>query len=337
MSLLIPFILKIIGASLVIIMIFITWFYVEKNKAPKEDILSRETSVASEEEKAFSQFSLNTSTAKASIDLNKVLSGGPGKDGIPALINPKFTSIDQADIESSTLGVLVDIGGKQKFYPYSILTWHEVVNDQVGDQEVAVTFCPLCGSGIVFNRRVEGKILEFGVSGLLFESNLLMYDQKTESLWSQARGEAVVGELTGFKLQILPMQLITFSEVKDKYPRAMVLSTETGYERDYKTNPYSGYSDSEDLFFPVSVSDERLPAKELMYIVPLSGQVLAIERSRIKEGQTEATLKTGEKVVINRNGGEIEVVVDGKVRTGYFEMWFSFVTHHQDDGVLLEI
>lgn len=284
----------------------------------------------------FENRGLNTDTNKKSIDLDKVLSGGPGKDGIPAINNPTFVSTREARVqgeENNFRGILVSFDGESKFYPYSILVWHEIVNDNIGDNHFVVTFCPLCGTGIVFNREVENEVLEFGVSGLLYESNLLMYDTKTESLWSQSIGRAVVGEFTDTKLEVLPLQLITFKEVRDEYPNAKVLSRETGYERSYGLYPYGDYEESAGLLFPVSVSDTRFFSKEIMYVVQVNNQYIALQHSTIKNGEN-TFLADDIELSVKRDGNQIFVSVDGEILPGYYEMWFSFATHHQEDGVV---
>lgn len=145
-------------------------------------------------EQGFLGRGLKTNTSQRSIELSKVLSGGPGKDGIPAIREPVFVSVSEKpeSVLLDTDGIVLG-KGQAKFYPYNIMIWHEIVNDTVDGVPVAVTFCPLCGSAAVFDRRVDGESLSFGVSGLLYQSNLLMHDSKTESLWSQVLGEAVVG------------------------------------------------------------------------------------------------------------------------------------------------
>lgn len=150
-----------------------------------------------------------TNTDKKSIDLSLLLSGGPGKDVIPAINNPKFVPLTKTKLKDDVLGIYVSFEGEARFYPYNILTWHEIVNDKIGHTHFAITFCPLCGSAIVYNRNIKGEILRLGVSGLLYESNLVMYDDKTESFWSQVRGEAIVGDYTGTKLEVLSMQRIS--------------------------------------------------------------------------------------------------------------------------------
>ena len=247
----------------------------------------------------FLSVGLKTDASSSSISLGQILSGGPGKDGIPALTDPSFVSVSDADVGSDVRGIFLTLDGEERFYPYSILVWHEIVNDVVAGIPIAITFCPLCDSGIVFDRRVSGEVLEFGVSGLLFESNLLMYDRATESLWSQARGEAVVGDYTGTSLTYVPFQLLSFAEVKASYPNVKVLSRDTGYSRNYDTGPYQGYLETEDIIFPVSVSDKRFFAKELFFILPFENTSYAFEYATIPEGMYSVG-ETG--LVLERNG-----------------------------------
>jgi cytochrome c biogenesis protein CcdA len=278
-----------------------------------------------------------TNLENASIDINNILSGGPGKDGIPALTDPKFVSIDKAELTDDVLGVLIDIDGQKRYYPYNILVWHEVVNDKIGDQEIAVTFCPLCGSAIVFDRNVEDKVLEFGVSGFLYESNLLMYDKETESFWSQAGLEAVVGDYTGTKLKVLPMQLVPFDDIKIKYPDTKVLSRDTGHSRQYDFYPYGGYQESDELYFPVSVSDKQFKAKEVMFVVPYNGLSIAFPHLDL-EDQKKAILDIeGKKFEAFRDDDRVTVTMDGEEIPFYYEMWFSWATQHQEDGVVWEV
>jgi len=173
------------------------------------------------------------------------------------------------------------------------------------------------------------------VSGLLYESNLLMYDRQTESLWSQSRGEAVVGELTGADLEIMPMQLLTFEELAEKYPDAVVLSKDTGHSRDYDNNPYGGYEKSDSLFFDVSVRDARFPTKEPMYVFEIGEMSYAFQYFEVPEGGTTVEVG-GSMVEISGDGAEVFVFVDGERVPGYVEMWFSWATQHQNDGEVIE-
>lgn len=270
---------------------------------------------------------------QASIPLDQILSGGPGKDGIPAITEPSFVQLTDSDVADTVQVMVVENNGETKLYPYSVLVWHEIVNDTVGEKPLAITFCPLCGSAIVFERDVDGDILDFGVSGFLFESNLLMYSREdSESLWSQSRGEAVVGDRTGTKLTHHPTQVITFGQAKSQFPNATVMSTNTGYSRDYESNPYGGYDEDDSVFFPVSVNDNRFPAKEVFYIVPLEGNSIAVRQN--KDDGTYDVPDTDIKVTFDR--GQITAKWGDAVLPGYFEMWFSWATHNQENGIVLD-
>jgi hypothetical protein len=276
---------------------------------------------------------------KREIELDKILSGGPGRDGIPAIDDPKFIRLaDVVGTADDTLGILIKVGQEVKYYPYNILVWHEIVNDVIDGQSIAVTFCPLCGSAVVYDRTVAGQAVRFGVSGLLYESNLLMYDEATESLWSQSIGRAVVGKRTGTELVRLQSQLLEFSDVRESYPNAMVLSDDTGYSRNYSLNPYGSYDESEELLFEVSVKDSRLPSKTIMYIVPIGDKSLAFEQLKLKKGESRSASFFGSEIIARKDGsGEIFVNVDGNAQAGYFEMWFSWATQHQGSGELWKI
>ncbi len=321
---------------LILLALFAYVFFTGKTENVKEKNTEFPNDEVSNKVGLFQKYNLKTDTDKSLIDLDFVLSGGPGKDGIPSINSPKFVSIDSTDILDDVRGIFINLDGVRRFYPYSILVWHEIVNDSIGDVSFAVTFCPLCDSGIVFDRNVNNDILQFGVSGLLFESNLLMYDSKTESLWSQARGEAVVGDYLGTKLNILPFQLLTFKELKEKYPDTSVLSKDTGFLRDYTGNPYSGYDSTEDTIFPVSVTDDRFHAKELFYIIPIDNLSVSFPYRNLSEG-THSFQVNDTTLVIERIGGEIYASVSEERVPGYFEYWFSWIIHNKDNGVILDI
>jgi hypothetical protein len=289
-----------------------------------------------EAQQTFLRDGLKTNTAIASIPLEKILSGGPGKDGIPALTNPAFVTVEEAKkfLKDDMEGIKVTVGNITRFYPYNILVWHEVVNDVIEGKHLAVTFCPLCGSAIVFDAEVNGTAENFGVSGKLYESNLLVYDKTTESLWSQIRGEAVMGEKTGTKLALYPSQVISFKDLKVKYGDAEVLSDNTGYSRDYTFYPYGDYNESPDTYFPVSVKDNRFPAKEIMYAVNFGEKSIAFKFKDLSE--TPATLTIGsEQIIAIKKDNEVEAKdEDGKIIPGYYAMWFSWAAHHQEDGTV---
>ncbi|MFQ5759604.1 MAG: DUF3179 domain-containing protein [Acidiferrobacterales bacterium] len=216
-----------------------------------------------------------TDFSKSLVDLNEIISGGPPKDGIPAIDDPKFVSPKEAIrwLDSREPVIAVVIKDDARAYPLQILIWHEIANDTVGGVPVSVTFCPLCNSSLVFDRRVNGRVLDFGTTGRLRKSDLVMYDRQTESWWQQLTGRAIVGELAGTKLTLVPASIVAFEDFKTTYPQGRVLSRETGSSRSYGRNPYRGYDRVGDQPFlfndPV---DPRLPAMERVMNVTVNGK-----------------------------------------------------------------
>ena len=184
-----------------------------------------------------------TDFSKHSVPLEEIVSGGPPKDGIPAIDDPAFVSVATADrwLAPRSPVMVVERGGEVKAYPLAILMYHEIVNDRVGGVPVAVTYCPLCNTALVFDRRVGRRTLDFGTTGRLRHSDLVMYDRQTESWWQQASGEAIVGELTGTRLEFLPANILAWERARTLYPELAALSKETGHARRYGTSPYAGY------------------------------------------------------------------------------------------------
>lgn len=204
---------------------------------------------------------LATNFCRHSVDYSEILSGGPPPDGIPPIDNPDFESQAAGDDWLSDVSpvLALEINGEARAYPLAILTNHEIVNDEVGGIPVAVTFCPLCNAGIVFDRRVNGDVLRFGVSGNLRNSDLIMWDNVTLSWWQQFTGEAIVGDLTGTQLEMIPAQLVAWEDFKAAYPAGVVLSTRG---RNYGFNPYVQYDSSSQPFLFEDAPDPRLAATE---------------------------------------------------------------------------
>ncbi len=189
----------------------------------------------------------------------------------------------------------------------------------------------------MFDRVVEGETLEFGVSGLLHESNLVMYDRQTESLWSQSLGKALVGEYVGTELDLVSAQFMTVGEVREFAPDATILSEDTGHTRDYRTNPYAGYEESERLIAPVTRQDARFPMKEIMYVFRIpDGPAVAVPRAGLPSGSF-ATDIDGRDVALEHDGVRTWVTVDGAETPVYLEMWFSFVTQHGENAEVWEV
>ena len=184
----------------------------------------------------------NTDFSKSSVSLGEIMSGGPPRDGIPPIDDPLFLPVAEASGLADTEPVVgLVIGGEARAYPLSVLIWHEIANDTVGGVPVAVTFCPLCNAAMVFDRRVEGRVLDFGTTGMLRNSDLVMYDRQTESWWQQFLGEAIVGELTGTVLKVLPSRLESWANFRQRAPQGQVLVPNNPKMRAYGRNPYAGY------------------------------------------------------------------------------------------------
>jgi hypothetical protein len=221
---------------------------------------------AAAEDVPFDTSGWKTDFAKHSVPLDEFVGGGPPKDGIPSIDEPKLVSVDEADrfLAPREPVAVLELRGEVRAYPLQILTWHEIVNDEIGGEPVAVTYCPLCNSTVAFRREVEGRPVEFGTTGMLRSSDLVMYDRKTESWWQQLTAEAVVGELTGQELDVLGTQILAWEDFKRAHPDGEVLSRDTGFAREYGQNPYAGYDSDPDSqpFLLGDEPDRSLPPKE---------------------------------------------------------------------------
>ena len=221
----------------------------------------------------------STDFSKHSVPYGEILSGGPPKDGIPAVDEPRFVTVQEANewLEPQEPVILVQAGGDARAYPIQILTWHEIVNDAIGGMPVTVTFCPLCNSGVAFRRTFEGQVLDFGTTGRLRFSNLIMYDRQTETWWQQATGEAIAGELTGSRLEFAPASMIAWADFKDAHPDGTVLSRDTGFSRSYGRNPYGGYDDVNEspFLYDGPETPGMLPAMARVGTIELNGDAVA--------------------------------------------------------------
>jgi hypothetical protein len=245
----------------------------------------------------------NTNWNRHTIDYNELLSGGPPRDGIPSIDDPSFVGSREASewLADNEPVIALEIDGEARAYPLQILTWHEIVNDVVGEVPVAVTFCPLCNSAITFDRRLDGEIYEFGTSGLLRNSDLVMYDRTTESLWQQFTGEGIIGDLAGAKLIFLPSSIVSFADFQEAHPEGVVLSRDTGFNRRYGQNPYVGYDTiGSSPFLFRDETDGRLQAMERVVTVSL-------ENEGVDVAYPVGVLS--EAGVINDNQGGLDLVV----------------------------
>ncbi|KNG95494.1 DUF3179 domain-containing protein [Pseudaestuariivita atlantica] len=267
----------------------------------------------------------------------EILSGGPPKDGIPAISDPTFLRAgDETRIAPNEPVMTLEMpGAEPRAYPVRYLTWHEIVNDTVGGVPVAVTFCPLCNSGITFDRRVRGRVLTFGVSGKLRNSDMIMYDRETQSWWQQAMGEGIVGEMTGAELDMLPTWMESWAEFTARNPDGLVMN-EPDYNRDYGRNPYRGYDSSTRPFlYSGELPPHGIPALERVVRVgdrawPLTrfGAVTEITEAGVTiswaPGQASA-LDAG-RIERGRDVGSIRVR-DARGRDVPHDVMFAFAFH----------
>jgi len=226
-----------------------------------------------------------TDFSRRAVEPGEITSGGPPKDGIPAIDRPRFVAPAEADEWLGAREPVIVLEGQVagRAYPLQILIWHEIVNDEFEGLPVAVTFCPLCNAAIVFDRRVEGRVLDFGTTGKLRKSDMIMYDRQTESWWQQFTGTGIVGAYTGVELRRLPGKIIAFDEFRRAYPHGQVLTRDTGYRRSYGTNPYRGYDRIGDQPFLLDdPADPRLPAMERVVGVTVGDRSRIYPFSRLK-------------------------------------------------------
>jgi hypothetical protein len=248
----------------------------------------------------------NTNWNRRTIQYDELLSGGPPRDGIASIDEPTFVSQDEATgwLADNEPVIALEIDGEARAYPLQILTWHEIVNDSLGGTPVAVTFCPLCNSAITFDRRFDGDVFEFGTSGLLRKSDLVMYDRTTETLWQQFTGEGIVGDLAGETLAFVPSSIISFANFREAYPEGDILSRETGFNRRYGENPYVGYDAvGNNPFLFRGPTDGRLPAVERVVTVSLDEVDVAYPLSILSEVGVINDSQGGQDLVVFHEGG----------------------------------
>lgn len=275
----------------------------------------------------------------ASIPVSQIRGGGPPRDGIPSIDKPIFQTPDSADWlrpDDRILGI--ELNGVSRAYPIAILNWHEVVNDVIDGQQFAVTYCPLCGTGMAFDASVDGENLIFGVSGLLFESDVLLFDRQSESLWSQIWSEAVSGPHKGKHLQTLPLAHTTWSAWQQSHPDTQVLSRATGISRDYTQDPYAGYADSPRTMFPVvNRAPKFMHAKAWVLGISIDGKHRAypFEELRARGDSDFVDELAGESFTItwDEANRSATMIRDGEVQPTVTAFWFAWYAFHTDTEV----
>lgn len=288
-------------------------------------------------------FDLRNST----IPVNKILSGGPPRDGIPSIDKPKFITAAQAHATSKLKPkdrvIGLSFNGEARAYPINILNWHEIVNDVVNGKAVSVTYCPLCGTGIVYAADItsKGKIerYQFGVSGLLYNSDVLLYDRQTETLWSQILSKAISGPMVNSTLKMLPSSLTSWKTWKQKHPNTKVLSTNTGFTKDYNRSPYGDYDNNRSLYFQVSAESKKYHPKERVLGISINGKFKSypfVELARLKQS------KQGKKLTLHDSFDGKELVIDfdtenrdavikdkaGNIIPSINSFWFAWFAFH---------
>lgn len=269
----------------------------------------------------------------ASVPPNQIMQGGPPRDGIPSIDKPKFLAADDAQFlrdKDRILGVIRN--GIAKAYPIRILDYHEIVNDHFGDEAIIVSYCPLCYTGMVFSAQAAGNELTFGVSGLLYNSDVLLYDRKTGSLWSQVLSKAITGTLKGVKLTSLPASHTTWRDWSARHPDTLVLSTDTGYRRDYRRTPYIDYARSSRLMFPVENKNTEYRNKSLVLGITIDDKTKAYPFEELKKNGLEKfeDVVNGKAItiewfesedyahILDNNGRELPSVI------AYWFAWYAF-------------
>lgn len=260
----------------------------------------------------------------------EVLDGGPGKDGIPSVDNPNFESATQTtflDPDNLVVGMVHD--GVAKAYAHRILDWHEIVNDEVADLNVALTYCPLTGTAVAWNREVNSEITTFGVSGKLYNTNLMPYDRATDSYWSQMRLDCVNGDLVNTRIETFPVIETTWETWNTMYPNSLVMTTETGFDRNYTQYPYGDYrTNNGNIIFPVNNFDSRLPAKDRTLAILTNGK-----------NKVYPIASFGQGLVVMEDFPNEEVVIIGSNTRNFIQAYYNDglenITYVEESGPIV--
>jgi hypothetical protein len=272
------------------------------------------------------------------VPAREIREGGPERDGIPALFSPRFvaaTDADSLDAQDRVLGITH--AGVSKAYPIRILNYHEIVNDRFKDTPVAVTFCPLCASGIAFFAEIGGQARHFGVSGLLYNSDVLMYDRETDSLWSQVMGQAISGPAKGLQLKTLPARHTTWRDWRARHPGTLVLVPPPLSRHNYNVDPYAGYADSNKIWFPVSHTDRRYKNKAVVVGAKVGEATKAWPFEALPADLSRITDTLGGRTIVveydlaSQAGRVLDT--DGRELPSFTAYWFAWIAFHPDTEV----
>ncbi len=273
----------------------------------------------------------------ASIPVDEIAKGGPPRDGIPSIDQPIFYPASEGTLQGKERILGVYYNGVAKAYPINILNYHEIVNDDFAGEKIVLTYCPLCGSGMAFISTIDGTDNTFGVSGLLYNSDVLLYDRVTESLWSQMLSEAISGPLKGSELTLLTTENTTWAEWKSRFPHSLYLSDETGHARDYSQTPYKGYDQSDQLYFPVSQNNSAMPPKELVVGIEINGKFKAYPLKELQKLESDFEDSFNDHVIVisfdPQSNSTRLTTKDGKPYPSFTSFWFAWYTFHPNTKV----
>lgn len=295
-----------------------------------------------------------TDFTRTRIAWSEIVSGGPPKDGIPAIDAPQFKPVAEiADLDAKEPVIGLEIAGEARAYPLRVLIWHEIVNDRISGRPVTVTYCPLCNSAIVFDRRVGERVLDFGTTGKLRKSDLVMYDRQTESWWQQFTGEAIAGEMTGTELKMLPARLESFAEFKARNPAGQVLVPADANKRPYGMSPYAGYDSSHQPFLYRGDMPFGIEAMARVVVVRRDGEkplIVALDhlrkRAPLDIGVVRFAWRAGQTSAVDQpeiaKGRDVGTVTVQRLEAGQpaaalaYDVTFAFVAHafHPDVPIL---
>lgn len=277
----------------------------------------------------------------ALVPKSQIEHGGPPRDGIPALTRPSMRFASEVDYLKPTDRVLaLSLGGESRAYPIRILNWHEVVNDSVGGRGVVISYCPLCGTGMVFDAQVGGRTLEFGVSGLLYNSDMLLYDRQTSSLWSQLQAQSISGPLKGSTLSLVAADYTVWQDWKVQHPDGLVLDKNTGHSRDYSRDPYAGYENVATLYFEVQNRDQRFHEKEPVVGLTINGEAKVWplgELKKVNKWPLQDALGGTDLRINYRAQDQSVTIVDtnGTRLPAVPAYWFAWVAFYPDTQVFV--
>ena len=272
------------------------------------------------------------STTKKTVELDQLQQGCGERDCIPSIDAPKYVSAANAThIAHDAIVITLAYKGEYRAYPARILDQHEIVNDIIAGNPIAITWCPLCGSAVGIHRDIAGKVTEFGVSGVLYNSDLVLYDRATETLWDQIEAKGIVGPMTGEKLRLFPVSVSTWQRWRVAHPDTLALSADTGFAYDYSRDNYASYRDTTGLMFPVATTNNSVHAKTVVFGFDLGAFTVAYPAELLQEENVyRHELQGSEAIIALHDDGSVTMRRNGKTHTPTRLFWFAWFTFHPE-------